>query len=327
MKTPSPKARRGFTLIELLVAMAITTLIVTVLVSITSLALDTWNRSRSEIRASRQAKAMVDSMASDFESMVSRRGNNFEWLFARSSTPSDGPNGNASPNAAEIAFFSAATDRYNGAIGETTDMGGDVSSIAYKLTYQDTIEDGSNESLKTFALYRKIINPDETFTDVLGTLHDSASPSTDDLFQAAEDAESDDEITGNEIETRANYICENIYQFTLIFHVAVTKTDGTPGTVQVRLADGSSTTDSTEIFKVHGSGIYLDSGVVGPGSPGITNAQIKAGKLSAVEVSITVLTDFGIEQMRKRTFNADQLNEFVGKNSYQYSKLIPVPGS
>ncbi|MDP4722403.1 MAG: type II secretion system GspH family protein, partial [Akkermansiaceae bacterium] len=84
MKTPSPKARRGFTLIELLVAMAITTLIVTVLVSITSLALDTWNRSRSEIRASRQAKAMVDSMASDFESMVSRRGNNFEWLFARS---------------------------------------------------------------------------------------------------------------------------------------------------------------------------------------------------------------------------------------------------
>ncbi|MDP4645929.1 MAG: type II secretion system GspH family protein, partial [Akkermansiaceae bacterium] len=76
MKTPSPKARRGFTLIELLVAMAITTLIVTVLVSITSLALDTWNRSRSEIRASRQAKAMVDSMASDFESMVSRRGNN-----------------------------------------------------------------------------------------------------------------------------------------------------------------------------------------------------------------------------------------------------------
>ncbi|MDP4779248.1 MAG: hypothetical protein NWS16_03340, partial [Akkermansiaceae bacterium] len=276
-----------------------------------------------------------DSMASDFESMVSRRGNNFEWLFARSPGapgapgPIEGPNGNDSPNAAELAFFSAATDRYNGNIGGT-DNNGDVSGIAYKLTYQDTIEDNNSSNVKTFALYRKIINPNIAFNDMLGTTYDSSAASgdpSDDLFQAAEDAESDDEITGNEIETRANYICENIYQFTLIFHVAVTKTDGTPGTVQVRLADGSSTTDSTEIFKVHGSGIYLDSGVVGPGSPGITNAQIKAGKLSAVEVSITVLTDFGIEQMRKRTFNADQLNEFVGKNSYQYSKLIPVPGS
>ncbi|MEI8038730.1 MAG: type II secretion system protein, partial [Verrucomicrobiota bacterium] len=56
---------RGFTLIELLVAMVITTIIVSVLVSITSLAMDTWNRSRSELRAARQAKTMVDSMAND----------------------------------------------------------------------------------------------------------------------------------------------------------------------------------------------------------------------------------------------------------------------
>ncbi|MGJ8644252.1 MAG: PulJ/GspJ family protein [Luteolibacter sp.] len=325
MKTLSPKAGRGFTLIELMVAMAITSLIVTVLVSVTSLALETWNRSRSEIRAARQAKAMVESMSNDLESMVSRRGNNFEWLFARAETPGDGPKGNDSPNAAEIAFFSAATDRYNGEIGETEDKGGDVSGIAYKLTYQDTIDSGSNDSLKTFALYRKIINPDVTFQDVLGTEYDSNNESADDLFKAAEDAESDDAISGNDIETRANYICENIYQFTLIFHVAVTKTDGTPSTVQVSLKDSGS--DSTEIFKVHGGGIYLDSNVSGPGSSGITNDQIKAGKLSAVEVSITVLTDFGIEQMRKRTLNSSAKDDFISENSYQFSKLIPVPGT
>ena len=53
MKAPHLTRRRGFTLMELMVAMAITTIIVTVLVSITSIALDTWNRSRTELRASR----------------------------------------------------------------------------------------------------------------------------------------------------------------------------------------------------------------------------------------------------------------------------------
>ncbi|MEP2775432.1 MAG: prepilin-type N-terminal cleavage/methylation domain-containing protein [Luteolibacter sp.] len=324
MKNPSPRVRRGFTIIELLVAMAITTLIVTVLVSVTSLSLETWNRSRSEIRASRQGKAMVDSMANDFEAMVSRRGNSFDWLFARTAVPTSGPNGNNSPNAAEIAFLSAATDRYNGAIGETDDKGGDVSGVAYKLTYQDTIVAGGDDSLNTFALYRKIINPDETFKKMLGTAYDSGTPSSDALLVAAVQAESDDDITGDAIETRANYICENIYQFTLIFHVAVTKTDGTPGTAQVSLGGG---TNSTDIFKVHGSGIYVDAGVAGPTGSGISNEQIKAGRLAAVEVSVTVLSDFAIEQMRKRTFTSAAKSEFIAKNSYQYSKLIPVPGT
>ena len=83
MKTPRISSfKRGFTLMELMVAMAITTIIVTVLVSITSIAIDTWNRSRSELRAARQAKAMVDTMARDFESLVTRRGNENEWLSA-----------------------------------------------------------------------------------------------------------------------------------------------------------------------------------------------------------------------------------------------------
>lgn len=323
MKTLSPKKRRGFTLIELLVAMAITTVIVTILVSVTSLALDTWNRSRSEIRASRQAKAMVDTMAADFEAMVTRTGNNFEWLYA--STPNstvNGPNGIDSPNSAELAFFSAATDRYNGAIGENADEGGDISGIAYKLTFQNTIENSSNQDLNTFALYRKIINPDKAFDAMLGTEYVETS---NQLFQNAENAPSDPDIQGNDIETRANYICENIYQFTLIFHIAVTRPNGTPSTVQVRLGDTGS--DSTDIFKIHGSGIHLNGGVAGPTGSGITNDEIRSGRLSAVEVSITVLTDFGIEQMRRRTFSGSELDTFVGKNSYQYSKLIPVPSS
>jgi prepilin-type N-terminal cleavage/methylation domain-containing protein len=169
MKIQITTKKSGFTLIELLVAMAITTIIVTVLVSITALSLDTWNRSRSEIRAARQGKAMIDSMAQDLESLVLRKGNSFEWLNAQSKPSTEGPNGRPSPNAIDFFFFSAATDRYNGQIGvANVDMGGDVSSIAYQLRYKDPISNGTDDKFKTFVLYRKIVNPDRTFTSLLG---------------------------------------------------------------------------------------------------------------------------------------------------------------
>ena len=108
MKSPV-KTRAGFTLLELLVAMVVTTIIVTILVSITSIAIDVWNRSRAELRASRQAKAMVDSLARDFESLVVRSGNAFEWLVVNTETPDSGPD---IPSAAKMVFFTAATDRW-----------------------------------------------------------------------------------------------------------------------------------------------------------------------------------------------------------------------
>lgn len=114
MNSPRQSAtRRGFTLMELMVAMAITVIIVTVLVSITSIAVDTWNRSRAELRAARQAKAMVESMAADFEAMVTRRGNLNEWFTATSAKTLPGDK-LLSTNAAELVFFSGSTDRYNG---------------------------------------------------------------------------------------------------------------------------------------------------------------------------------------------------------------------
>src|SRR5210317_2221898 len=106
--------RKGFTLAELLVAMGITAIILTLLVSVTAVALDGWRISRNKVRASRQAKAALDQMGRDFESMVVRSGNNFEWFYSESESNPPGPADNESPNAARILMFSAATDRYDG---------------------------------------------------------------------------------------------------------------------------------------------------------------------------------------------------------------------
>lgn len=305
-------ARRAFTLIELLVAMAITTLIITVLVSITSISLDAWNRSRSEVRASRQAKSMADSMARDFEALVLRRGNNFQWLAADSNPPTDGPNNNRSTNAATLIFFSAATDRYDGKIGTPDDLGGDVSTISYQLEYKDPIGDTSNSDFFTFVLYRKIVNPDDTFKDLLGKT---------DLRQAFNSY-------STSVDDEMNFVCENVYQFTVTFHVEV-MIPGTGATatrvhqVPVQIGQGglANAVDKLDIF-----GNRIDTPFTGNSS--INADQLKAGRITAVEVFLTVLSDFGLQQMRARTFTSDdQKSEFLSRNSYQYSKLIPVPGS
>ena len=297
-------------MVELLVAMTITTIIVGILVSITSLALDTWNRSRSEIRAARQGKAMIDSMARDFESMVVRSGNNFEWLLAKSDPDGNGPKGNGSPTSVDLTFFSAATDRYNGQIGDATvDLGGDVSTIGYQLTYKDPISSSGDDKFKTFVLYRKLVDPKETFDDILG------KTSLDGLVDFGS--------TGsNVVSAKENFICENIYQFTVTYHLQVTDNSSTPPTtktVAVPIGQGGTSTDE---FAITGSGIRTTFS-----TPQASNAQINSGKLSAVEISLTVLTDFGIQQMRNRPLSGADLDKFIAKNSYQYSKLVPVPGS
>lgn len=324
MKTRSKQSASGFTLIELLVAMAITTIIISILVSITALSLDAWNRSRSEVRAARQGKAMIDSMARDFESLVVRKGNSFEWLHAESNPTDTGPNNSATPNAVDLIFFTAATDRYEGYAGtdeidpdttEPYDQGGDVSTVGYQLVYKNPISADVDESFKTFVLYRKLLDPDKTFGvgGADGTLGES------DLETAFNSV-----ISGNPIDEDVNFICENVYEFTVTFHVRITDSTATPAvkTVRIPVSPSSSSSLPSE-FSVTGAG-----NIVGSTVDGTTAEVIKGGQLSAVEISLTVLTDFGLKQLRARTFSdPEEKAEFIGKNSYQYSKLVQVPGS
>ena len=299
--------KRGFTLMELMVAMAITTIIVTVLVSITSIALDTWNRSRSELRASRQAKSMLDTMARDFEALVTRRGNTNEWLSAITESQKIGDK-LGSTNASKLIFFSAPTDRYNGEIGKSADLGGDVSCVAYGLEYKDPIG-SAGAGFETFVLNRLLVNPDETFNKLLGK--------TDLTAELPKCTVKLDDPT--------NFVCENIYQFTITFHVQVSQasTGASPVTtivnVPVKLGK-TNANQTTNSFKIKGTGI--ESGYAG-GT--VTNDELKGGRITAMEVSATVISDFGVDQLKRRTFSGSQQAEFLAKNSYQYTKLVQLP--
>lgn len=304
MKTPRTHSlKRGFTLMELMVAMAITTIIVTVLVSITSIALDTWNRSRAELRASRQAKSMVDTMARDFESLVTRRSNLNEWLSATSPDTQPGSGTLTSSNSSDLIFFSGSTDRYNGEIGTTTDKGGDVSCIGYSLDYRDPIQQTGN--FKTFVLNRVLVNPDDTFRDLLGKTDLSVA------FASYK----------NRLKESSNFVCENIYQFTVTFHVEVTIPNTANNTVEVvtkPFTVGQTTGGQVvKSFRIKGTGIE---------TPPTTSDEVKAGRIKAVEISLTVISDNGIDQLRTRNFNPQQQADFLMKNSYHYTKLVQLPG-
>ena len=317
MKTQRISAtKRGFTLMELMVAMAITTIIVTVLVSITSIALDTWNRSRAEIRASRQAKSMIDTMARDFESLVTRRGNTNEWLSATANTK---PIGNKleSSNASELIFFTAVTDRYEGQIGSATDKGGDVSCVAYRLEYRDPIDSGGSSNFETFVLNRLLIDPDKTFTDLLGkTDSTNTGKSLETVFSAA---------FSSQLSDPKNFVCENVFQFSVTFHVQVTDATQTPPVFDVPVTIGpNNSAQTTKTFVVQGTGIKTE---ISGGT--VTPAQLASGRVTAMEVSVTVISDFGIDQLRTRFKTTSptpaQLADLLAKHSYEYTKLVQLP--
>lgn len=311
MKTPfTPKRAKGFTLIELMVAMAITTVIVTVLVSITGVALDTWQRGRAEIRASRQAKSMLDTMAKDFESLVSRRGNNFEWLYSKVEADLPGPSANMSSNAAEVIFFTAATDRYEGQIGTDDDLGGDVSCVSYQLQYQDPVKGEEEEASSTFVLYRLLVNPDETFKDLLGK-EDLSSEFSTKYKQKVKEVE--------------NFVCENIYQFTLTYQVEVTQPDGTSTkTVPVRVTLGE--TGAGKELRLRGNGLEMPGVSVGSIKPSVKSEELMAGRLTGVEIGITVLSDAAVIRLAQEGLSDKVREKILAQESFQYSRTIELPG-
>ena len=303
--------KSGFTLVELLVSMAITMIIVTVLVSVTSMAMDTWNRSRSELRASRQAKAMVDTMARDFEALVTRSGNTYEWLSAIEEAVEDDVGGNQ--NASKLVFFTAATDRYKGEIGVAgVDLGGDVSCVGYRLARKVPIGGDSDEILKTFVLNRLLVDPKETF-DTLLCQSDIGSKF---LPSAA---------LGVRLSEQENFVCENVFQFTVTFHVQVTVTDTAIPPVTVIRNVPVTLGEGTTKFQIHGNGNITDYVDPDTAAPDLA-LLIPSGRVSAIEISLSVLSDAGIKQWSAmRSKSKDKIAEWLAKNSNQYSKVVKSP--
>ncbi len=294
--------RRGFTLIELLVAMTITMILVATLMYMTGISVDTYKKSREEVRANRLAKEALETIAKDLEGLVAQRdGNNFEWLYCANESNPEGPSNREITNASQLIFFTAATDRYDGQIGQSgVDNGGDVSTVGYRLVYRDQITNSTDGEYDVFALYRNRVEPDETFQDLLAE---------EDLEAAYTSSQGSKELSSR------SFLVENIYELTITFLVEYSSTSGTTTTTTVERVTMGAGATPTETFSLKGNGIELTP----------TNADLTSGQLIGAEISITVLTDQGLE-LAKRV-SAYTQERLVREHGYHFTKSVILPRS
>ncbi len=303
---------KGFTLAELLVAMTITIVLVSLTIVITGSAIDAWKGARTEIRAAGQAKIMLNALGRDLESMVIRQGNNeSQWLIASSDVDDIGPEAESSPNAARLVFYTAASDRYDGNAGSRekvgansanrdADKGGDVSVVSYQLDFADPVWGDQSENFSTFVLYRKLLNPDETYNGVA---------STDDLEQTFDTRGGDNNL--------ADLMCENVYEFTVTFVVKYRNTQGENATASIPIMSSGSGQNVMKRFAINGTGL----------APNLnTKSQFSGGRVAAVELAITVLSDEGVSILKKSPFdNQIEKAKFLEENSYRYTRSVSIP--
>ena len=294
---------KGFTLVELLVAMGVTTLILTLLVSITGVALDGWRISRNKVRSAQQAEAAIEQLSRDFESLVIRKGNSFEWLYAGGVEDANTRQGG---QGAQLAFFTAATDRYNGDLSGGL---GDVCGVGYRLVYKNPVSNADDE-FSVYGLYRELVNPDEAFDtllakDSLGGANGAFNPFFDEI----------DEIS--------NFVCENIYQMTVGFLVEYTTMENDQVVTQyqrVTVVDTASTgNDQVSEFRLKGDSIDADL------SDSQLMEEIRTGRITAVDISLQVVTEAAMGVIRSEALNGERLQDFLEENSFRFGKTIPIP--
>ena len=302
------RRRRGaFTLLELMVAMVIAGLILTVLIQVTGMAVDSWRLNQEKVRASRQAKMVLDHLARDFESIQLRGGNEFEWLYAGV----DDELGGGAGKGAALAFFNGASDRYNGQVGtDGADRGGDVSGVAYRLIYKDPAKNDAGE-FSVYGLYRNLVDPDKTFEELLGKSELVAGRGDGGAFRPYLD----------DAGAITNFISENIVGLSVSFVVEYEARQGRGGLVtkQKRLSVIDTDGDANfESLRIKGNGIAV--------SPEPDDAaEFAHGRIVGVDISISVITDGAMEVIRGGGLSGDELADLLSKNTYRYAKAVDLP--
>ena len=147
-------------------------------------------------------------------------------------------------------------------------------------------------------LRRLLVDPKPTFDSLLG------KENLDSAFQTF-----DSNLTAPQ-----NFVCENIYQFTITFNLEVSLVGNTQAPPEIRQVV-IQPTGGTSQFRILGSGIETDP----------ADAQLKGARLKSVGISLTVLSDSGVDALRKSSSLANNAG-WLAKNSFQYSKLVQLPG-
>ena len=317
--------QRGFTLVELITAMAITSILVFVIMSLTNQGIGLWKMIREDTSSSASARLALQTIAQDLESFQVRpAAKNYQWMYAEIDKSMSGvPHGLSIPRSARCIFFSCPADRnpavssnsslrssYRTTRAGSPDGQGDVSAISYRLHFRDHIlnlpgRNGDTSIFPLFSLYRQVVSPRDTYDYMLGR---------DDLRAAYAQFERDED---------KNFLCENIVELSLILNIEYASENSSGGAdiprfevVSVPLLSSSASHSGAQKFQLFGNraevqGLRMD------------NAHIVSA-----QVSLTVLTEEGValvEQVRLGQRRAPKLEEFFSKYTRSYARSVNLP--
>ncbi len=291
--TPVPRLRklgkRGFTLIEIMVATVIMIILTGLVIQITSEVLKVWNRSTGKLSANAQARIAMDLLTQDLETAVF--GNeNMQWLRAEQDTLV----GPADSQTATVAMrlFSPALDRPSG-----PNDAGDICAIAYKLDYRNPVTGSAaadDPDDRLFILYRLVVDPEETFTNLMGAAqlpdHEASTWGTQSIVGTS----------------GANYLVSNIVQFHVDFYVEDDGDNGTPTKVSGNTILGG--TDSTV-----GAGAIVPAGL-----------HFKK-PLAYAEITLTVISDEGAQLLQNVSRINQDVDSIIREHGEVFTRRVNFP--
>lgn len=247
---------RAFTLIEILVASTVMVVLVGIVAYIAGSVMDSWNRSSGKLSANAEARLALDLIAQDLETAVLRN-NGQQWLRVENKDPAD-IGGPYSSDSVTLKLFAPALDRENG---------DGVCAIAYRLAYQSSYPNGP----LTYALYRMVVDPDQTLENYLSSGFDNPASSAQGSLTG-----SNPDWRDATIANVSNYLVSNVVEFKILIYDA----------------SQNLPKNADEDY-----GITSDYRYGGSDSNAGTNVPLYA------DIILTVVTDQGAEMLTTRNIN------------------------
>ena len=289
------KRKSAFTLIEIMVASVIMIVLTGLVIQITSEVLKVWNRSSGKLAANAEARIAMDLLTQDLEAAVFRN-NGLQWLRSEKGSTSLGT------NTVALRLFAPALDRPEGP--------GDICAIAYQLENRDPVSGSDSQDDpddRFWTLYRLVVNPQDTFTSLMGKSNQGSLPNKDaSNWTGADVSESIVGIDGS------NYLVQNVVNFEIDFHVY---DDGNPFT-ETLVTDAGGT--------IYGGQLGITPTVGPQAHPGASSPRLLAYRqpLAYAEIRLVIVSDKGAQLLQNITKIPETEEEVIRQHGEVFTRRV-----
>ena len=289
------KRQSAFTLIEIMVASVIMIVLTGLVIQITSEVLKVWNRSSGKLAANAEARIAMDLLTQDLEAAVFRN-NGLQWLRSEKGSTSLGT------NTVALRLFAPALDRPEGP--------GDICAIAYQLENRDPVSGSDSQDDpddRFWTLYRLVVNPQDTFTSLMGKSNQGSLPNKDaSNWTGADVSESIVGIDGS------NYLVQNVVNFEIDFHVY---DDGNPFT-ETLVTDAGGT--------IYGGQLGITPTVGPQAHPGASSPRLLAYRqpLAYAEIRLVIVSDKGAQLLQNITKIPETEEEVIRQHGEVFTRRV-----